>query len=214
MTKHDTQLLIEKYQNTNIKSQKEYVALNIQKFLLLSFFSQVPDRQRTFREIEIGKNFIKEKSNWIILHKQEDYKTGKTYGERPPLILSESLTPYIDDFIKNWRPSLYPSTNFLFVQKSTGAPLTGDSIYSIVSRCCFKYKGRRTNPHLLRDMIVTPIRDSNASEKELESLALYMGHSLAIQRVSYDRRTAGQKVMPAINLLQSISQSKVVVPLT
>jgi hypothetical protein len=63
-------------------------------------------------------------------------------------------------------------------------------------------------------MIVTHIRDSNASEKELESLALYMGHSLAIQRVSYDRRTVGQKVMPAINLLQSISQSKVVVPLT
>lgn len=36
--------------------------------------------------------------------------------------------------------------------------------------------------------------DGNASERELEALAIYMGHSVAMQRDTYDRRTLGQKV--------------------
>jgi len=55
-------------------------------------------------------------------------------------------------------------------------------------------------------MIVTHVRNSNASEKELEALALYMGHSLSMQRTSYDRRTAEQKVAPAVNLLRSVNE--------
>ena len=45
-----------------------------------------------------------------------------------------------------------------------------------------------------------------ATEKELEALALYMGHSLSMQRSSYDRRTLDQKVAPAVNLLETISK--------
>ena len=37
--------------------------------------------------------------------------------------------------------------------------------------------------------------DGGATERELEALALYMGHSVAMQRDSYDRRTKDQKVM-------------------
>lgn len=58
-------------------------------------------------------------------------------------------------------------------------------------------------------MIVTHIRkNTNASEKELEALALYMGHSLQMQRQSYDRRTFEQKVKPAIDLLQNVNMLK------
>ena len=111
--------------------------------------------------------------------------TGSTYGERPPLPISPSLTQFIDDFLERWRPSLIteanPSSSFLFLQPRTGNPLTPNSIYQIVSRCCYKYKQKKTNPHLLRDMIVTHIRkNSDASEKELEALALFMGHSVSM----------------------------------
>jgi hypothetical protein len=41
--------------------------------------------------------------------------------------------------------------------------------------------GKRTTPHLVRDMIVTHLRGGDASEKELEALAIYMGHSIAMQ---------------------------------
>ena len=47
--------------------------------------------------------------------------------------------------------------------------------------------GKKTNPHLVRDSIVTYLRSTGASERELEALAIYMGHSLKMQRGTYDR---------------------------
>ena len=54
-------------------------------------------------------------------------------------------------------------------------------------------------------MIVTHLRSGDASERELEALAIYMGHSIAMQRDSYDRRTKAQKVEPAVELLQLVN---------
>lgn len=214
------------------------IAKTYQHYLILSFFACIPDRQRTFRELELGKNFFKVDNNdgstitattgsssrsssmWIIKHTADDYKTGATYGERPSLPLTASLTHEIDDFIERWRPSLLrtsssslststtssSSSSHLFLQPRTGNPLTANSVYQIVSRCCYRYKQKKTNPHLLRDMIVTHVRqNSDASEKELEALALFMGHSIQMQRNSYDRRTLGQKVSPAIKLMHDMN---------
>ena len=214
MLKHDLNQMIDKYEadhtvNDDTKSMsrlKKEIATKFQHYLVLSFFASVPDRQRTFRELELGRNFLRvdnvSNSNgnqdasgtdaiWFIKHTADDYKTGSTYGERPPLPLSSTLTPFIDDFLKRWRPALLSESNssssFLFLQPKTGNPLTPNSIYQIVSRSCFKYKQKKTNPHLLRDMIVTHIRkNSDASEKELEALALFMGHSVSmVSRVVY-----------------------------
>ncbi|CAM9155740.1 unnamed protein product, partial [Heterosigma akashiwo] len=50
-------------------------------------------------------------------------------------------------------------------------PLTRDSVYQLVARACFRHTGRKTNPHLLRDMVVTHVRGGGAaSEQELEAL--------------------------------------------
>jgi len=98
-----------------------------------------------------------------------------------------------------------PSGEHFFVQPRTGKAFTQDSVYSLVARSCYKHTGKKTNPHLLRDMIVTHVRDSNASEKELEALALYMGHSISMQRSSYDRRTKEQKLVPTVELLRNVN---------
>lgn len=74
----------------------------------------------------------------------------------------------------------------------------------IVSRAIFRLTGKKTNPHLLRDSVVTHIRGQDVSEKKLEALALFMGHSLATQKSSYDRRTLEEKIAPATELIQSI----------
>lgn len=100
-----------------------------------------------------------------------------------------------------------PKTNFLFVQARTRNKMTGDSIFQRVSRQCFMYTGKRTNPHLLRDMIVTHVRESDASEKELEALALFMGHSIETQRSSYDRRSLASKIAPAVNLMENVNKN-------
>ncbi|KAL7460832.1 hypothetical protein ACHAXS_001273, partial [Conticribra weissflogii] len=212
------------------QKQRKEIAVAFQHYLILAFFSCVPDRQRTFRELELGRNFLRvetTRSNdnddtlkssdssfvWVIKHTADDYKTGGAYGERPPLPLHPSLTPAIDDFLDRWRPALVndsekSTSSFLFLQPRTGHPMTPNSLYQIVSRCCYKYKQKKTNPHLLRDMIVTHVRknaDYSASEKGLEALALFMGHSIRMQRESYDRRTLGQKVEPAIQLMKIVN---------
>jgi integrase len=188
-------------------SQRE-IAIMYQQYLILSFLACVPDRQRTIRELELKRSFVRDVQNgvWTIKHGPDDYKTGKTYGDRPPLVLSPELVPAIDDFLECWRPCLMPKSHHLFVQPRTGNPLTQDSVYQIVARSCYKYSGKKTNPHLLRDMIVTHVRESDASEKQLEALALYMGHSIQMQRTSYDRRTLTRKVAPAVELLQSVNK--------
>lgn len=187
--------------------QQRKIAVAFQKYLVLAFFSNIPDRQRTIRELELNRSFVEDGTGcWCIKHRPDDYKTGKTYGERPPLQMSASLTPAIDNFLKRWRPCLLPVGDYFFVQPRTGNPLTRDSVYQIVGRSCYQYSGKRTNPHLLRDMIVTHVRESSdASEKELEALALFMGHSVQMQRTSYDRRTLDQKVAPAVQLLESVN---------
>lgn len=189
------------------KTHRRRIATKYQAYLILAFFSCVPDRQRTFRELDVGRSFLKDEKSqsWIIKHGPDDYKTGKTYGDRPPLVLSRDLTPDIDDFLQNWRDSLEPTGPHFFIQPRTGNRLTQDSVYSMVARSCFKYTGKKTNPHIIRDMIVTHVRNTDASEKELEALALYMGHSISMQRNSYDRRTMEQKVAPAVELLRSVN---------
>ena len=175
-------------------------------YLLLAFFACIPDRQRTFRELALGSTLVKEDGVWLVRHGPNDYKTGKSYGARPPLMITPELVPAIDNFIDKYRPSLRPNGDHFFAQVRTGNALTQDSVYQIVARSCFQYTGKKTNPHLLRDMIVTHVRESDASEKELEALALYMGHSINMQRSSYDRRTLQQKVAPAVSLLQKVNK--------
>ena len=166
----------------------------------------MPDRQRTIRELELERTFVRDGDRWGIKHSPDDYKTGGSYGDRPFLSLSAELTPHIDDFLSRWRPCLKPRTKHVFVQSTTGKPLTMQGLYHIVTDTCFRVTGKRTNPHLLRDMIVTHIRGSDASEKELEALALFMGHSISVQRASYDRRTLSKKVEPAMDLLRSVNK--------
>ena len=55
-------------------------------------------------------------------------------------------------------------------------------------------------------MVVTHLRGTDASEKELEALAIFMGHSVQTQKTSYDKRTKAQKVAPAVLLLQNLNE--------
>eukprot|EP01097_Dermamoeba_algensis_P005863 TRINITY_DN3696_c0_g1_i1.p1 TRINITY_DN3696_c0_g1~~TRINITY_DN3696_c0_g1_i1.p1 ORF type:complete len:601 (-),score=105.46 TRINITY_DN3696_c0_g1_i1:640-2442(-) len=181
-------------------------AMSYQKFLLLALLAFVPDRSRTFRELEIGRTLLKKGEQWWIKHGPEDYKTGGTYGDRPPILIHPSLNQHLENFIENWRPKLSPSHKFLFTQQS-GKPPGKDFIRTLFTSIIFRLTGKKTNPHLVRDMIVTHLRQSNATEKELEALAMYMGHSLSMQKSTYDHRTKAQKIAPAVELINNLNKS-------
>jgi hypothetical protein len=149
------------------------VAAALQRYLIFAILACVPDRQRTLRELEIGRTLVKEGDRWVIRHQAGDYKTGRAYGERPPLVLAPALYPELEAYLATWRAALGARHGRLFTQRN-GEPLTDGALYKIFWQACFRITGRRCNPHLVRDSIVTFLRGGNASERELEALALYM----------------------------------------
>ena len=239
------------------------VAWSLQRFLVFGVLSCVPDRQRTIRELEIGRTLFKEHKEdggternassrersehytrsspsggdsveilaprsrsgagrstwidlrtdateadydyrWVIKHGPEDYKTGRNYGERPPMVLAPSLYGALEEWIERRRAHLAPRHANLFTARN-GAPLTDVGVHSLLTSTSYRLTGRRVNPHLVRDMIITHLRGTDASERQLEALAIYMGHSLAMQKGTYDRRSKAEKVAPAVQLLSSLN---------
>lgn len=187
-----------------VRRTEDSIAWSLQKYLIFAILACVPDRQRTLRELKLGRTLFKEGDVYVIRHKPDDYKTGKAYGERAPLYISPSLTVAMDDFISTYRAALEPDHDFLFTQ-TNGQPLTDKSLYKVFWTTSYRLTGKRLTPHYVRDVIVTHLRSQeNASERDLEALAIYMGHSIAIQKSTYDRRSLNEKVQPAVRLLESL----------
>ena len=206
------------------------IAKSWQRYLLCKMMSVIPDRQRTFRELEIGRTFVqvpmsqfdrtfaleaaemeaagvKCEEIWAIKHSSEDYKTGSTYGERPLLPLGPGLSREVDEFVGKWRVHLCKGNHqFLFCRKD-GFPLAERDIWFLLTQAMRRVAGKAVNPHLVRDMVVTHVRSQDVSYKQLESLALYMGHSVKQQQSTYDKRSKAQKVSPAVSLLNTIASS-------
>ncbi len=199
------------------------VARSWQRYLICKIMAATADRQRTYRELEIGRTLVKvpisemqcfgpgKDEIWAIKHSAADYKTGRIYGDRPLMPLAPDLSGDIDTFIAVWRPLLQvshqqPPHQFLFCRKN-GKPLHEWSLWAMLSQTMRRLVGKAVNPHLLRDMIVTHARSQDStSYKELEALALYMGHSVREQQATYDKRSKSQKVLPAVSLMQSFEK--------
>ena len=94
------------------------VAWALQKYLMFAILACVPDRQRTLRELEVGRTLFYENGKWVIRHGAGDYKTGRVYGTRPPLQLDESLYPELHAYLSTWRACLNPKHDFVFTMKS------------------------------------------------------------------------------------------------
>ena len=44
----------------------------------------------------MGRTLFREPDGrWLIRHQAGDYKTGRTYGERPPLVIAPAIYPEV-----------------------------------------------------------------------------------------------------------------------
>jgi len=191
------------------RGNDKQTALAFQAYLLSAILACVPDRQRTLRELQVNRTLFKQPDEtWMIKHTAEDYKTGSTYGDRPPMPISAHISPYLEEWLHKWRAVFKPNHDFLFTD-SKGRPLDSHSLYDCFRGHFFGACGRPVNPHYVRDLIVTHLRGTDASEKQLEALAIFMGHSLAMQKSTYDRRTKSEKVAPAVEVLAGLYDASV-----
>ena len=63
----------------------------------------------------------------------------------------------LEAFLGRWRAFLQPRHALLFSQLN-GAPLTVQGVYKVFQTSAFRISGKKTNPHLVRDMVVTHLR--------------------------------------------------------
>ena len=63
----------------------------------------------------------------------------------------------LEAFLGHWRQFLQPQHSLVFSQLN-GAPMTMQAVYKIFHTSAFRVSGKKTNPHLVRDMVVTYLR--------------------------------------------------------
>ena len=195
--------------NGKVRSERD-VAISVQRYLLFAILACIPDRQRTLRELQLNKTLFKDESSgiWMVRHGPDDYKTGGAYGERPALVIDSRVYPALESWLATHRAALSPTHDFVF-SRPNGAPWTVSELSRTFSRTALRVTGQKTNPHLIRDMIVTHVRSQGlASDAELEALARFMGHSSAMQKSTYDRRTQQEKVNPALSLMANVNAAR------
>ena len=103
---------------------------------------------------------------WLIKHGADDYKTGKQYGDRPPLVIAPFIYPELEAFIDTWRQELKPTTSRLLCKPRSGKPMDAISMYDAFKGAALRLTGKATNPHLVRDMIVTHLRYVVGAKRE------------------------------------------------
>ena len=89
------------------------------------------------RELQVGQTLFKEQGRWVIRHGPTHYKTGKAYGERPPMVLAPHIYPELEAFLEEWRSELNPQHDFVFSQPH-GQPLTTLALYKLFYTSCFR----------------------------------------------------------------------------
>jgi len=174
-----------------------------QRYLIAAILAAIPDRQRTLRELTLGRTLVKSDGVWSIVHAASDYKTGKFYGDRPALTLPARLSEDIDCYLQEWRPKV--RCDHLFVC-TKGRPLRAACVHQTLATAVFRMTGQLLNPHLVRHMVVTHVRTTDGvTEAQLEGVAFLMGHSLDTQRKHYTKLTPAERVGPGIALMHSIA---------
>ncbi len=117
--------------------RKEWtIARSYERYLIAALLAYMPpDRQRTLRELQLGKSLIKgvikqgivhptDNGLWFIVLEPEDYKTGAAYGRQVQKV-PERLYPYLEEWLDQWRAVLNPIHDFVFTQMN-GKPLTSE----------------------------------------------------------------------------------------
>lgn len=203
-----------------LKRSPTAIARSTQRFLLFALLAYLPpDRQRTLRELEVGKTLVKgilgqaslfdarEDGNWYIHLTKIDYKTGKTYGEQW-LMIPDILYPYLEAWLHQWRILFAPNHNFVFT-KENGKPYEKASDLSgIIRRATYRLTGKLTTSHLIRHMLVTYLRQHGASDEVMKSLANAMHHSTKMQNDIYDRRSRSAKAVLAQDVVLNLAMGQ------
>lgn len=199
------------------------IAAGFQKYIMCGIFTGLPERQRTLRELALGRTLFKRGTTWTIEQRAEDIKVEKyAEGGTRILPLPESIYPALEAWLhgyedengnwqgwidengerKGWRSVFRPDHNFVFTRPN-GTPFDTTTFCVFFKQIMHYYTGQACNPHLLRDIVVTHAMKRGEPEYKLRAIATLMGHEFETQQRNYDRRTPQEKIKPGMDVLDS-----------
>jgi len=206
-------------------------ARQLQHFLILALLTAMPpSRARVMYELEMGRTlkrgykengvFIENanspKSEWWLFLQPQDNKTRKEWSCEIPNPMygnGKSLYDYLQEWWEVWRPGLKPQHNCLFTCTTTsalGKPLDSASYGSVVTHAINRFTGVPVNPHSTRSMFVTFLKDSGATDAQMDSAAKFMRHSRQTQEKIYNQQTLHKELelsgLIAKRLVESASE--------
>jgi hypothetical protein len=204
------------------------IAHSYKRYLVAAFLAYMPpDRQRTLRELELGRTLVRgtfknnifspnDNGRWYIKLGADDYKTGKAYKEQISEV-PEIIYPELEAWLNQWRPVLNPSHNFVFCQLD-GQPYTAEGMYQQFRHAIYRASavlfnhGKALNPHLVRSMAITHFIREGATEQQMDAMSIAMKHSRDAQKRDYDRRSQQEKLAPAQQMMLSVKPAEVPLP--
>jgi site-specific recombinase XerC len=212
---------------SNQQRSKSAITTSIQRYLIFAFFSAIPERPRTVRELELGRTLVKRDEVWYLELGPEDFKTGETYsklGEKRVIPIPQWYYPELEAWLfgyedeegvwqgyvdekgnrRGWRQVFEPRHNFVFFQKN-GKPFSSETFCGLFKQVAYRLTGKACNPQLIRDIAIAHLMNSGASVEVMESLADLMGHSPQMQQKIYSRHAQTQHSTLALDALRAIS---------
>jgi site-specific recombinase XerC len=212
---------------SNQQRSKSAIAASIQRYLIFAFFSAIPVRPRTVRELELGRTLVKRDEVWYLELGPEDFKTGEAYsklGEKRVIPIPQWYYPELEAWLFGyedeygvwqghvdekgnrcgWRQVFEPTHNLVFFQKN-GKPFSSETFCCLFKQVAYRLTGKACNPQLIRDIAIAHLMNSGASVEVMESLADLMGHSPQMQQKIYSRHAQTQNSTLALDALAAIS---------
>ena len=207
------------YYNSQKTRTLRAIARSVRRYLICALLCYLPpDRQRTLRQLEVGKTLVQggfrqdgffrpsDSGQWFIWLGKGDYKTSNTYGDSLKQI-PDLLVPYLEDWLYRLRSVFEPTHNFVFTQEN-GKPYAKASNFSgIIRHASYRLTGQLLHSHLIRHMLVTYVKRLKVAPELLQNLALSMHHSSETQD-DYDDRSVLERASPAQKMVLDLAMGQ------
>jgi integrase len=172
-------------------------AARVQMSLIIRLLVRIPIRQRNIREMKLEHNIKRTSDGWEVHFRSTELKVAARGGVvnemRQPI--PKDLQPLLEEWLTVWRPKRLPagsSSPYVFTNRY-GRPMTSDVLTQAFTRTIYRFTGRYTTPHIVRDAWASEYLDATgditgAADKLGDSPSTVMRHYAHIlKRRAQDR---------------------------
>jgi hypothetical protein len=165
------------------------------------WLGELPNEVYTPNEICADSNTFYEYLDLWLYRGYQD-KEGNWHGLREAMILRNEK----DKRIKSNANYTKPSSHNLFFVSTKGKKLHINRMYCSFMYLFSKFSPVSVNPHALRHIFRTHLKDIGASSQQLESAAYWMKHDLRTAESDYTHQEQISKLRPAAEMMGSLNK--------